>query len=94
MEQLDKIRIVYEDKDLLVIEKPAGLVVSREGTTKVNTLEDWICDKYAENRIISRSGLVHRLDKGTSGLMVIAKNDRARKVLMSYFKERKVNKKY
>lgn len=77
-------KVIFEDNDILVIDKPIGLVVNRAETVKKQTLQDWIEKKIlryqdtkilSENRdFINRSGLVHRLDKDTSGLMVIAKN--------------------
>jgi 23S rRNA pseudouridine1911/1915/1917 synthase len=77
--------IIYEDEAILVIDKPAGLVVNRSETSK-NTLQDW-----AEKR----SGmLVHRLDKETSGVMVIAKTPAALAVLQRQFKDRRVVKTY
>lgn len=99
-------KIIFEDQDILVINKPCGLVVNRSQTAKDRTLQDWIemrSSHYPQlqeriasgnNEFIRRSGLVHRLDKETSGVMVIAKNVQAFVNLQSQFKERQVVKKY
>ncbi len=86
--------IIFEDKDILVINKPAGLVVTSEGVKKEVTLEDYLRDKYLENAKLPRAGIVHRLDKGTSGVMVIAKNNRALDELKRQFKQRLTKKRY
>jgi 23S rRNA pseudouridine1911/1915/1917 synthase len=61
-------------------------VVTSEGVKKEVTLEDYLRDKYLENAKLPRAGIVHRLDKGTSGVMVIAKNNRALDELKRQFK--------
>jgi len=91
-------KIIFEDKNILVIEKPTGVVVNRSVTSPENTLQDWLDQKFVmgkgEGEFLKRSGTVHRLDKETSGLMVIAKNNQAFKHLKDQFKQRKVVKKY
>ena len=97
-------RIIFEDDHLLVIEKPAGLVVNRAQSVREETLQEWLEEKLKtqslklkakeEAEFISRVGLVHRLDKETSGLMVIAKTPEAYHHLVNQFKERLVVKKY
>jgi 23S rRNA pseudouridine1911/1915/1917 synthase len=82
-----EIKIIYEDDDLAVIEKPAGLL-SHPVTNEKDTLIDLMKKKYPEAR------LVHRLDKDTSGLMVIAKNEKAYEWLKSQFLNRQIHKKY
>ena len=107
MKQLQNPKIIYEDKCLLVIEKPAGLVVNRAQTVKTKTLQDWMDRKLNEYRVKpfkikvrpykefkNRSGLVHRLDKKTSGLMVLAKTAEAFLALQAQFKQRTIIKKY
>lgn len=81
--------IVYEDSDLLVINKPAGMVVhpaagNYDGTL-VNALLSHCRDSLSGIGGVIRPGIVHRLDKETSGLMVIAKNDEAHKGLSAQF---------
>ena len=81
--------IVYEDKDLIVINKPAGLVVhpgaGNETGTLVNALIAHCGDSLSGIGGVKRPGIVHRLDKDTSGLLVIAKNDKAHQGLSEQF---------
>ena len=81
--------IVYEDKDLIVINKPAGLVVhpgaGNETGTLVNALIAHCGDSLSGIGGVKRPGIVHRLDKDTSGLLVIAKNDKAHQGLCEQF---------
>lgn len=89
--------IVYEDGDLLVIDKPAGMVVhpapGHGGGTLVNAVLHH-CPDIAGVGGERRPGIVHRLDKETSGLIVVAKNDRAHRSLQAQFKARTVYKEY
>lgn len=90
-------KILYEDQHLLVLAKPAGLVVNRAQTTKETTLQDWIENNFKfeiSNSKFYRNGIVHRLDKETSGVMVVAKTPTAFSNLQQQFKERKVKKYY
>lgn len=89
--------IVYEDKDLLVINKPQGLVVhpcssTRKGTL-VNGLLARVTDLSGINGVL-RPGIVHRLDKNTSGLMLVAKNDLAHISLARQIKDKTCKRKY
>ena len=81
--------IVYEDADVVVIDKPAGLVVhpaaGHAGGTLVNALIAHCGDSLSGIGGVKRPGIVHRLDKNTSGLMVVAKNDRAHRALARQF---------
>ena len=81
--------IVYEDKDLIVIDKPAGLVVhpgaGNETGTLVNALIAHCGDSLSGIGGVKRPGIVHRLDKDTSGLLVVAKNDQAHHGLSDQF---------
>lgn len=81
------IKFIYEDSDLIVIDKPAGLLVHPVKNEK-NTLLDFLKNKYPNAQ------LVHRLDKDTSGLMIIAKNQKTYDWLKSQFLTRQVKKKY
>jgi 23S rRNA pseudouridine1911/1915/1917 synthase len=88
--------IVYEDDDLLVIDKPAGLTVHPAPGHSEHTLVNAIlahCPSLSINGSI-RPGIVHRLDKDTSGVMMIAKNDSAQRDLSSQIKSRSVLKQY
>ena len=81
--------IVYEDDDVIVIDKPAGLVVhpaaGNDSGTLVNALIAHCGDSLSGIGGVRRPGIVHRLDKDTSGLMVAAKNDRAHRALAAQF---------
>ena len=89
--------ILYEDEFLLVVCKPAGVVVHPgagvvHGTLAAGLLEH--CGTLSEIGGVTRPGIVHRLDKGTSGLLVVAKNDHAHRSLSAQFKGRTVTKIY
>ena len=116
--------IIFEDKNLLVLDKPAGMIVNKSDTTKgETTLQDWvegylkiqnqkshlspageISNKFqiqnnnyggqSKLDFVNRAGIVHRLDKETSGIILIAKTYDAFTNLQSQFKERKVRKTY
>lgn len=87
------IPIIFEDNDLLVINKPSGLVVNRADTTShFDTLEDWLMTN--RHLTLERAGIVHRLDKDTSGLLIVAKNPASFENLQEQFKSRGVIKKY
>ena len=89
--------IVYEDDDLLVVDKPAGMVVhpapGHSGGTLVNAVLHH-CPQIEGVGGERRPGIVHRLDKETSGLIVVAKNDHAHRFLQAQFKDRTVYKEY
>jgi 23S rRNA pseudouridine1911/1915/1917 synthase len=89
--------IIYEDDDLVVVDKPAGMVVhvgaGVKGGTLVNALLHHI-GKLSTTGGALRPGIVHRLDKMTSGLMIVARNDAAHRALAAQFKARHVHKTY
>jgi 23S rRNA pseudouridine1911/1915/1917 synthase len=91
------LRIVFEDPDLVVLDKPAGMVVhpgaGHDRGTLVNALLHHVKDLSGIGGEL-RPGIVHRLDRGTSGLMVVAKNDRAHQELSRQFHDREVEKEY
>ncbi len=91
------LRVVFEDAHLLVIDKPAGLVVhpgaGQESGTLVNALLHCVKDLSGIGGVL-RPGIVHRLDKGTSGLLVVAKHDAAHRALTAQFRARSVEKRY
>ncbi|MEK7167409.1 MAG: RluA family pseudouridine synthase [Patescibacteria group bacterium] len=97
-ELFSKIKIVAEEKDFLVIEKPADLLVHGTEKNETNTLADWLVSRYPEIGKIGedpqRPGLVHRLDKEVSGLMLIPKNQDSFDYFKALFKERRIHKKY
>jgi 23S rRNA pseudouridine1911/1915/1917 synthase len=89
------IDIVYEDDDLMVINKPSGLVVHPGNGNYDNTLVNGLL--YYTNNLSdsdTRPGIVHRLDKDTSGLMLVAKSNKAHELLSLDFKEKKVYREY
>lgn len=92
------LEVLYEDKDIVVINKPAGLVVHPSNTRKLGTLANALLFRYPEIRGVGedvlRPGIVHRLDKDTSGVMVIAKHNQAFVYLKNIFKKREVEKRY
>jgi 23S rRNA pseudouridine1911/1915/1917 synthase len=91
------LRIVFEDPDVVVLDKPAGMVVhpaaGHESGTLVNALLHHVKDLSGVGGEL-RPGIVHRLDRGTSGLMVVAKHDRAHQELARQFHDREVDKEY
>lgn len=89
--------ILFEDEDLLVINKPPNLVVHPGAGHRAGTLVHALlahCDGLATIGGVERPGIVHRLDKGTSGVMVVAKNDASHGSLSSQFKQHEVHKIY
>lgn len=88
--------IVYEDQDLAVVNKPAGMVVHPSYGHKKGTLVNALLARYPSLAQLpgSRPGIVHRLDRDTSGLMVVAKNEPARRNLQKQFKRGGVKKVY
>jgi 23S rRNA pseudouridine1911/1915/1917 synthase len=89
--------IIYQDEDVIVVDKPAGLTVhpapGHPSGTLVNALLA-IAPELAEVREKVRPGIVHRLDKDTSGLLVVARSERARASLIHQLKQREVHKTY
>jgi len=113
----DKIKILYEDDDVLVVNKPTGLLVHPDGRTKDLTLQDWILEHYPNSTHITdvalpstdqkdnslpttdyqlqtKYGIVHRLDRDTSGVLLIAKTQENFENLKRQFQSRKVGKEY
>ena len=100
------VSILYENTNVLVINKPSGLVVHSDGKTEQQTLCDWIVLHYPEikgvgeplvlanGKEILRPGIVHRLDKETSGVLLLAKNQDTYLHIKEQFKSRLVEKRY
>lgn len=97
-EKLLKPTIIFEDKDLLAINKPAGMATHPGiGTRTGTTVSEWFVAKYPEVEQIGdqgRPGIVHRLDKQTSGILILAKTSVAYEEFKKQFKERLVHKEY
>lgn len=86
--------VMYEDEDVLVINKPAGISMHKTAADDPNvTIHDLYANKLAQNDPI-RGGIVHRLDKDTSGVVIMAKNNQAMEFLQKQFAARKVEKDY
>lgn len=100
------ITILYEDNDVLAINKPAGLVVHPDGRTKEPTLADWLLEKYpsihgvgetiplTKGGVIEKWGIVHRIDRDTSGVLLVAKTQESFLNLKSQFQARTIKKSY
>tara|TARA_B110000008_G_scaffold279512_1_gene326923 strand:- start:2393 stop:3436 length:1044 start_codon:yes stop_codon:yes gene_type:complete len=86
--------VIYEDDDILVINKPVGLVVHPGAGNWEGTLLNGIIYRYPENKLLARGGIVHRLDKNTSGLMVVAKNEITQLNLVNQLQSKKVYREY
>jgi 23S rRNA pseudouridine1911/1915/1917 synthase len=89
---MEEVKIVFEDKDMLVVEKPPLMTTTKEKKGEKGTLEDYLV-KVKPNDL-PRNGIIHRLDKGTSGLVLVAQNKKAFEGLKKQFKERSLTKKY
>ena len=93
-----KINIVYEDNDLIVLDKPSGIVVHPGAGNKSGTLVNGLVYHYNKNLSdlngIYRPGIVHRIDKETSGLIVVAKNNFSHAKLAKQFSEHSIKRKY
>lgn len=100
------VEIIFEDKDLLVINKPSGLLVHTDGRSSEATLVSLLVEKYPElekvgetqmlqsGEEISRPGIVHRLDRDTSGVMLVAKTQEMFLSLKEQFQNQQVEKEY
>lgn len=94
---LPKINIIQDNKDFLVIEKPSGLLIHQDQYQKDKTLVDWLLKHYPEIKDVGdqeRPGIVHRLDKDVSGLMVIARTREMFYSLIEQFKNNRIKKEY
>ncbi len=101
-----KPEIIYEDAYVLVINKPAGLIVHSDGRTVEPSVAEWVLKKFPETRsvgepwlspqgeTVERPGIVHRLDRTTSGVMIVAKTSAAYAFLKAQFQSRSVQKEY
>lgn len=101
-----KIDILYEDENIVAIDKPAGLVVHSDGKTIEPNLADWVVEKYPNainvgepartptGEMVPRPGIVHRLDRETSGVMLVAKTQLGFDVLKKQFQNHEIKKTY
>ena len=88
------LEILFEDAEILVINKPAGLVMHPGAGNEEGTLLNALIHYAPELKTLARAGIVHRLDKETSGLLVVARTDRARLRLIEQLQERSVAREY
>ncbi len=95
------IPILFEDESILAVNKPPGIVVNRSQTAHTDTLQDWAEKRLnltnltnLTNDYFQRAGIVHRLDKETSGVLLIAKTPAAFEHLQKQFKDRVIKKTY
>lgn len=101
--------IIYQDQDIIAVNKPAGMVAHRanlkskksnlKNEEKEFFLTDWLVEKFPEIKNVGdepelRPGIVHRLDKDTSGVLIVAKNQKSFEYLKSLFQNKKIIKKY
>lgn len=98
--------VVYEDAHIVAIAKPAGMMTHPDAQTDTGTVSDWFAANYPESkevgepqtlpdgRTIMRPGIVHRLDRDTSGILLLAKTQEAHAFLKAAFQERAVHKTY
>ncbi|NNE36739.1 MAG: 23S rRNA pseudouridine(1911/1915/1917) synthase RluD [Gammaproteobacteria bacterium] len=88
------LEIIYEDKDVIIINKPAGLIVHPGAGNPDNTLYNALLYHYPDLDTVPRAGIIQRLDKDTSGIMVIARSLIAHTYLVRDLQERKINREY
>ncbi len=105
-----KVQILFEDKNVLVLDKPTGMAVHPDGKTEMDTVADWLMLNYpkiknvgepmliekegGKKEKILRPGIVHRLDKETSGVLLVAKNQKTFLFLKEQFQNHKMKKVY
>jgi len=87
----EKVKTVFDNINFWVLDKPSGMVTTKEGKDN-NTLEDYL--RMILPNELPRNGIIHRLDKGTSGLLLVAKNKKTFDNFKEQFKKRTVKKKY
>lgn len=103
-EMENDIEKIYEDAEIVVINKPSGVLVHADGVSKEQTISDWVLKNYPETldvgeesilkngEKIMRHGIVHRLDKDTSGALLICKTKKAYGYFKKLFQEKNIKK--
>jgi 23S rRNA pseudouridine1911/1915/1917 synthase len=86
--------VVYSDPDVLVIDKPPGLVVHPGAGNPENTLVNGLLHEFPELDLLPRAGLIHRLDKNTSGLLIVARTPRSYQFLIQQMSDRRIKRVY
>jgi 23S rRNA pseudouridine1911/1915/1917 synthase len=94
-------KVLYEDSNILAIDKPSGISVHGDGRSKEKTIADWVLKNYPKMKNVGESlgeikkpGIVHRLDRETSGVLLLAKNEKAYQFLKNQFQNREIKKTY
>ncbi len=97
---------IYEDNEIVAINKPTGMLVHADGVSKEKTITDWVAENYPEaidvgepatlknGEVIKRPGIVHRLDKDTSGILLICKTKESHQYFKKMFQEKSIRKEY
>jgi len=88
------LNIIYEDDQILVVNKPTGFVVHPGAGNKDGTMANALLHHYPDIRVVPRVGIVHRLDKDTTGLLVVAKDNKTHTNLVEQLQQRSVSRKY
>lgn|SRR5574344_340378 len=93
------LNIIWEDENMLVVNKPSGMLTHPSANEQTGTLVNALLNKYGEDGLsnlngLLRLGIVHRLDRNTSGLLMVAKNNKTHEFLAKEIKERNITKKY
>lgn len=103
---MKEVTVLFENPDVIVIDKPAGLIVHSDGRTEEPSVVDWVLAHYPETKdvgepwlspqgfLVPRPGIVHRLDRTTSGVMILAKTQPAYEFLKKQFQDRSTEKEY
>ena len=101
-----KLPILFEDNDVVVVDKPTGLIVHYDGRNQEPSVAEWMLDSYPETKdvgepwtspqgeIVLRPGIVHRLDRSTSGALILVKNNKAHAFIKRQFQARSITKRY
>ena len=101
-----EIPILFEDHDVVVVDKPAGLIVHYDGRNKEPSVAEWMLGSYPEAKdvgepwtspqgeVVPRPGIVHRLDRSTSGALILVKNNEAHACIKRQFQARSIMKRY
>jgi len=93
------LKIIFQNKDIIVVDKPAGMAVHSGVNTNEETLVDFLVEQFPEIKNVGddpeiRPGIIHRLDKETSGVIIVARNQKSFEYLKNLFKKREIEKKY
>ncbi|MEL0082386.1 MAG: 23S rRNA pseudouridine(1911/1915/1917) synthase RluD [Gammaproteobacteria bacterium] len=88
------LEVIYQDSALIIVNKPAGLVVHPGAGINSGTLQNGLLFRYPELAALPRSGIIHRLDKNTSGLMVVTRSLQAHKILSEKLADRQISREY